>query len=51
MLTGITNKAPFIMSAGTDQRIRYWDLLEASRCSVVVSTIKDVQSETSFTYE
>lgn len=50
LLPGIVEGRGFLITAGTDQRIRYWDLNEPSNCSIVVPAPKDV-SPTNISYE
>lgn len=49
MLPGVADGRGFLITGGTDQKIRYWDLQEASNCRLVVPAPRDVSP--SVTYE
>ncbi|XP_070507478.1 phosphoinositide 3-kinase regulatory subunit 4 [Chironomus tepperi] len=50
LLPGRSNGRGFLITAGTDQRIRYWDLQDASNCRLVVPAPKDY-SPSSISYD
>lgn len=50
LLPGVVDDRGFLVTGGTDQRIRFWDLQEASNCKLVVPAPKDF-SPTNISYE
>lgn len=50
LLPGVVDGRGFLVTGGTDQRIRFWDLQDASNCKLIVPAPKDL-SPTSFSYE
>ncbi|KAG5671298.1 hypothetical protein PVAND_001503 [Polypedilum vanderplanki] len=50
LLPGSVDGRGFLITGGTDQRIRYWDLQDASNCRLVVSAPKDC-SPSNVTYD
>ncbi|XP_055699019.1 phosphoinositide 3-kinase regulatory subunit 4 [Phlebotomus papatasi] len=51
LLPGISDKSEFLLTAGTDQRIRHWDLRDHTNCSLIVPSPKDHLSATNTSYE
>lgn len=41
LLPGISDHKDFLLTAGTDQRIRYWDFKDNTKCRLVVPAPKD----------
>lgn len=41
LLPGVVDGRGFLVTGGTDQRIRFWDLNDASKCKLVVPAPKD----------
>lgn len=41
LLPGVSDGRGFLVTGGTDQKIRYWDLQDASNCKLVVPAPKD----------
>jgi phosphoinositide-3-kinase regulatory subunit 4 len=50
LLPGVVDGRGFLVTGGTDQRIRFWDLQDASNCKLVVPAPKDY-SPSSISYE
>jgi phosphoinositide-3-kinase, regulatory subunit 4 len=50
LLPGVVDGRGFLVTAGTDQRIRYWDLEDSTNCRLVVPAAKD-SSPSSIFYE
>jgi phosphoinositide-3-kinase regulatory subunit 4 len=50
LLPGSVDGRGFLITGGTDQRIRYWDLQDASKCQLVVPAPKDYVAHNT-TYE
>jgi phosphoinositide-3-kinase, regulatory subunit 4 len=50
LLPGVVDGRGFLITGGTDQRIRFWDLQDASNCKLVVPAPKDFPSA-SISYE
>jgi phosphoinositide-3-kinase regulatory subunit 4 len=48
LLPGVVDGRGFVVTGGTDQRIRFWDLQDSSNCSLVVPAPKDSQSITTY---
>ena len=42
---------PRMLTAGSDQRIRYWDLQDPSNSSIVVGSVNDTQTQPGVSYE
>ncbi|XP_072035782.1 phosphoinositide 3-kinase regulatory subunit 4-like isoform X1 [Amphiura filiformis] len=42
---------PRILTAGSDQRIRYWDLLEPKNSNIVVGSVNDTQTQPGVSYD
>jgi phosphoinositide-3-kinase, regulatory subunit 4 len=51
LLTGRTDTSAFLLSGGTDQRIRHWDVDYPENCSLVVPAPKDYLSQKTISYE
>ncbi|XP_063709747.1 phosphoinositide 3-kinase regulatory subunit 4 [Culicoides brevitarsis] len=51
MLTGAVDKTPFLLTGGSDQRIRYWDFANSDNCAVVVPSPMDAINKSSITYD
>lgn len=51
LLPGISDDKPFLLTAGNDQRIRYWDCRDQTRCRLVVPAPKDHLSPLNTCYE
>uniref|UniRef100_A0A1B0CEG3 non-specific serine/threonine protein kinase n=1 Tax=Lutzomyia longipalpis TaxID=7200 RepID=A0A1B0CEG3_LUTLO len=51
LLPGISDRSEFLLTAGTDQRIRHWDLRDHTNCSLVVPSPKDHLSTSDTSYE
>lgn len=51
LLPGQNQGRGYLLTAGTDQKIRYWDLQDASSCRLVVPAPKDQASFSTVTYE
>lgn len=49
LVPGIADRTEFLLTAGTDQRIRYWDFADQTRCRMVVPAPKDSPSMTANT--
>lgn len=41
LVPGIAERTDFVLTAGTDQRIRYWDFGDQTKCRMVVAAPKD----------
>lgn len=50
LLPGVVDGRGFLVTGGTDQRIRFWDLQDASNCKLIVPAPKDF-SPSSVSYE
>lgn len=50
LLPGVVDGRGFLITGGTDQRIRFWDLQDPANCSLVVPAPKDV-APASISYE
>lgn len=50
LLPGVVDGKGFIVTGGTDQRLRFWDLQDASNCKLVVPAPKDYATS-SISYE
>lgn len=50
LLPGVVDGRGFLVTGGTDQRIRFWDLQDANNCKLIVPAPKDY-SPTSISYE
>lgn len=50
LLPGVVDGRGFLITGGTDQRIRFWDLNDASNCKLVVPAPRDYSSA-GITYE
>lgn len=51
LVPGISDRTDFLLTAGTDQRIRYWDFENQARCRMVVPAPKDSLTAGSPAYE
>lgn len=51
LVPGISERTDFLLTAGTDQRIRYWDFGDQTKCRMVVSAPKDSLSPANTSYE
>jgi phosphoinositide-3-kinase, regulatory subunit 4 len=51
LLPGCTDTSGFVLTGGTDQRIRHWDVEYPENCSVVVAAPKDQLAQTTISYE
>lgn len=47
----MVDNSEFILTAGNDQKIRYWDMSNIKNCSLVVPAPKEKISQTDITYE
>lgn len=48
MLPGVVDGRGFLITGGTDQKIRYWDLQDASNCRLVVPAPRDNSPSVSY---
>lgn len=51
LLPGVVDRSGFILTGGTDQRIRYWDFGNPKNCSLVVPAPKDPLLQSEISYE
>lgn len=51
LLPGVVDKTPFLLTGGSDQRIRFWDFSNSDSCSIVVPSPSDSITRPSITYE
>lgn len=50
LLPGVVDTKPFLLTGGTDQRIRYWDFMNPDNCSVIVGSPLDAVNKTMISY-
>jgi phosphoinositide-3-kinase regulatory subunit 4 len=48
LLPGVSDGRGFLVTGGTDQKIRYWDFQDASNCKLVVPAPKDYSPTVSY---
>ncbi|XP_058442985.1 phosphoinositide 3-kinase regulatory subunit 4 [Malaya genurostris] len=51
LLPGVVDGNGFLLTGGTDQRIRYWDSTNVENCSLVVPAPRDYLASTNISYE
>lgn len=51
LLPGIVDRTEFVITAGTDQKIRYWNLSDPKNCSMVVGSPKENLQQSDLRYE
>ncbi|XP_055586304.1 phosphoinositide 3-kinase regulatory subunit 4 [Uranotaenia lowii] len=51
LLPGVVDGGGFLLTGGTDQRIRYWDPINVENCSLVVSAPRDYLTTSNICYE
>ncbi|XP_055523812.1 phosphoinositide 3-kinase regulatory subunit 4 [Wyeomyia smithii] len=51
LLPGVVDGYGFLLTGGTDQRIRYWDSLNVDNCSLVVPAPRDYLAASNISYE
>lgn len=51
MYAGEIDRSPFVFTGGTDMRLRYWDLANATESYLAVPSALDTVNSTSFSYE
>lgn len=51
LLPGNNDQSGFLLTGGTDQRIRSWDLSSPDNCALIVPAAKDHLTHTNITYE
>lgn len=50
LLPGVVDTKPFLLTGGTDQRIRYWDFSNPENCAVIVPSPLDSVNKTLISY-
>lgn len=48
LVPGLSDRTEFVLTAGTDQRIRYWDFGDQTKCRMVVPAPKDQLTSTNY---
>uniref|UniRef100_A0A8D8G8I8 non-specific serine/threonine protein kinase n=1 Tax=Culex pipiens TaxID=7175 RepID=A0A8D8G8I8_CULPI len=51
LLPGVVDGSGFLLTGGTDQRIRYWDPVNLENCSLVVPSPRDYLATSNISYE
>lgn len=51
MLPGMVDRSEFVLTAGNDQKIRFWDMASPKNCSMIVPAPKDNLNQADVTYD